>query len=111
VASKAKKKPAKFEAELRRWLMLQGGQQDAPIKVCAGATLVAITRNPWTLHQLITDGRFGSALGRYLQQLSEPAKHGGGKVDDHQIRLLAKQLALDENLKVVAPWRTGRDFC
>jgi len=37
--------PAKFEAALRNWLMLQGGAQDALIDVCEGATLEAVGRS------------------------------------------------------------------
>jgi hypothetical protein len=39
--------------------MLQGGQQDAPIKVSPGVTLVEASRSPFHLSYLIQQGRFG----------------------------------------------------
>jgi hypothetical protein len=41
--------PAKFE--LRSALMLQG-EEMAPVKICDGTRLVAVTRSPWALAAL-----------------------------------------------------------
>ena len=64
---------------------VQGGQQDAPIKVAPGVTLFEASRSPFYLSDLIRQGRFGDTLGRALQALvmvTEP------NIDDMEFRAL-----------------------
>jgi hypothetical protein len=81
-----KQKPAKFEAEPRSWLMLQGDAEGAPIQVAPGLKLIGATRNPYTLRLMIAEGKFGDKLGRSLLTLvPEP---NGQPIKNHEFRLI-----------------------
>jgi hypothetical protein len=82
-----KKKIAKLDDQIRHWLMLQGGQQDAPIKVAPGVKLVEASRYPCYLRDVICQGRFGDNLGRSLLALvPEPSAYT--RSDDMEFRVL-----------------------
>ena len=79
-------KHGEFEQHLRDWLMAQDGQRlDPPVEICPGVKLVACTRNPSVVQELIRDGRFGHELGRGIQALI-PADES--TVSDHEFRVL-----------------------
>lgn len=62
-------KHGEFEQRLRDWLMAHDGQRLDPVEICPGVKLMACTRNPPVVHELIRDGRFGHELGRGIQAL------------------------------------------
>jgi hypothetical protein len=78
-------KHGEFEQLLGDWLMEHDHQQRDPVEICPGVKLVACTRNPFVVHELIRDGRFGHELGRGVEALT-PAN--AWKVSDHEFRVL-----------------------
>jgi len=78
-------KHGEFEQHLRDWLMAHDGQRLAPVEICPGVKLVACTRNPSVVHELIRDGRFGHELGRGIQALIPTDE---STVSDHEFRVL-----------------------
>jgi hypothetical protein len=54
-------------------------------EICPGVKLVACTRNPFVVRELIRDGRFARELGHGIQALV-PADEW--KVSDHEFRVL-----------------------
>ena len=78
-------KHGEFEQDLRDWLMAHDGQRLDPLEVCPGVKLVACTRNPSVVHELIRDGRFGHELGRGIEALILTDE---STVSDHEFRVL-----------------------
>jgi len=74
-----------FEQHLREWLMAHDHQRGDPVELCPGLKLVACTRNPFVVHELIRDGRFGRELGHGIQALIPTDEW---KVSDHEFRVL-----------------------
>ena len=78
-------KHGEFEQHLRDWLMAHDGQRLDPVEVCPGVKLVACTRNPSVVQELIRDGRFGHELGGGIQALIPTDE---STVSDHEFRVL-----------------------
>jgi len=78
-------KHGEFEQDLRDWLMAHDGQRLDPVEVCPGVKLVACTRNPSVVQELIRDGRFGHELGRGIEALILTDE---STVSDHEFRVL-----------------------
>jgi hypothetical protein len=74
-----------FEQHLREWLMEHDHQRGDPVEISSGLKLVACTRNPFVVHELIRDGRFGRELGHGIQALIPTDEW---KVSDHEFRVL-----------------------
>ena len=78
-------KHGEFEQHLRDWLMAHDGQRLDPVEVCPGVKLVACTRNPSVVQELIRDGRLGHELGGGIQALIPTDE---SMVSDHEFRVL-----------------------
>ena len=78
-------KHGEFEQHLRDWLMAHDGQRLDPVEVCPDVKLVACTRNPSVVQELIRDGRFGHELGRGIEALIPTDE---SMVSDHEFRVL-----------------------
>lgn len=78
-------KHSEFEQHLRAWLMAPDDHRRDPVEICPGVKLVACTRTPFVVHELIRDGRFGRELGHGIQALI-PADEW--KASDHEFRVL-----------------------
>jgi hypothetical protein len=84
--AKKSKKPVLHEEALRRWLLLQGGAEGAPIQVTPTLRLITASRNPCLLLELIRQGRFGDNLGRVLLSLVPPGQ--AEPPSDHEFRVV-----------------------
>ena len=80
-------KHGEFEQHLRDWLMAHDGQRLDPVEVCPDVKLVACTRNPSVVQELIRDGRFGHEPGRAIQALI-PTDEWTVFFSDHEFRVL-----------------------
>jgi hypothetical protein len=90
VATKKKPaaKPSGLQQRIKSW-MLSHQLAGEPIDICPGARLIAISRSPFNLQELIDDGRFSPALSQALRSLILEPHRTGRPMPDHEMRFVA----------------------